>query len=113
MKRYRKAGFWQEFTVDTWILCSALMLVGVGLLMVTSSSMAISSREFGSPFYFLWRQSIHFILGLMLALAAVRVNLSWWQRNSTIWLVAAILLLILVLVPGIGRHVNGSVRWIY
>lgn len=113
MKRYRKAGFWQEFNVDTWILCSALMLVGVGLLMVTSSSMAISGREFGSPFYFLWRQSIHFILGLMLALAAVRVNLSWWQRTSTIWLAAAIFLLILVLIPGIGRHVNGSVRWIY
>ena len=113
MKRYRKAGFWQEFTVDPWLLCSALMLIGLGLLMVTSSSMAISGREFGSPFHFLWRQLIHFALGLGLAFVAVRVNLSWWQRTSVVWLVAAIFLLMLVLVPGIGRHVNGSVRWIY
>lgn len=113
MKRYRKAGFWQEFTVDSWVLCSALMLIGVGLLMVTSSSMAISGREFGSPFHFLWRQLIHFGLGFILAFMVVRIDLDWWQRTSVMWLVMAILLLMLVLVPGIGRHVNGSVRWIF
>lgn len=113
MKRYRKAGFWQEFTVDSWILCSALMLIGIGLLMVTSSSMAISSREYGTPFHFLWRQLIHFALGIAIAYGVIRVNLDWWQRTSVIWLIVAIFLLMLVLVPGIGRHVNGSVRWIY
>jgi len=112
MKRYRKAGFWQEFTVDTWIFCSALLLVGVGLLMVTSSSMAISGREFGSPFHFLWRQLIHFALGIILAFGLIRINLEWWQRTAEIWLVIALFLLMVVLIPGIGRHVNGSVRWI-
>jgi cell division protein FtsW len=113
MKRYRKAGFWQEFTVDSWILCSALLLIGVGLLMVTSSSMAISGREFGSPFHFLWRQLIHFVLGIVLAFFVVRIDLKWWQRTSVIWLVVGIVLLMVVLIPGIGRHVNGSVRWIF
>jgi hypothetical protein len=49
MKRYRKAGFWQEFTVDTWIFCSALLLVGVGLLMVTSSSMVFMRSMLSGP----------------------------------------------------------------
>ncbi len=112
MRRYRRSGFWQEFTLDSWILCSALLLVGLGLLMVTSASMAVSGREFDAPFHFLWRQLIHFCLGIFLAFIAVRVNLEWWQRTSVIWLVVGIVLLALVLVPGIGRHVNGSIRWI-
>lgn len=113
MRRYRKAGFFSEFTLDTWILCSALLLIGMGLLMVASSSMAISGRQFGAPFHFLWRQLIHFGIGFALALALVRVDLAWWQRNSVNCLIVAVVLLILVLVPGIGRHINGSVRWIY
>jgi cell division protein FtsW len=113
MKRYRKAGFWQEFTLDPWILCSALLLIGIGLLMVTSSSMAISGRQFGDPFHFLWRQLIHFAIGIVFALGVMRVNLEWWQRNSVYCLMIAIGLLVLVLVPGIGRHINGSVRWIF
>ncbi len=107
------AGFWQDFTLDIPIFCSAVLLLGVGLLMVTSASMVISEQQFGTPFHFLLRQLIHICIGIVLSLFALRIDLNQWQRSGFVWLGFSIVLLVLVLVPGIGRHVNGSVRWIY
>ncbi|MDQ2993800.1 MAG: putative lipid II flippase FtsW [Pseudomonadota bacterium] len=106
-------GFWHDFTLDIPMFCSALLLLGLGLLMVTSSSMVISEQQFGTPFHFLLRQLIHVGIGIALSLVAIRVDISTWQRTSVLWLFLSIILLVLVLIPGIGRHVNGSVRWIY
>jgi len=106
-------GFWRDFTLDIPIFCSAVLLLGVGLLMVTSASMVISEQQFGTPFHFLVRQLIHVGIGVVLSLFALRIDLNQWQRSGFIWLGFSIALLVLVLVPGIGRHVNGSVRWIY
>ncbi len=94
------------------LLLSAGCLFCIGLVMVASASMGVAEASFGHPFYFFMRHGIYLLIGLALGAFASRVPVAAWQRMSWLLLFAAFLLLIVVLVPGLGRRVNGSMRWI-
>lgn len=98
--------------VDTWLLFSALSLVVIGFLMITSASMDIASAKYGSPFYHGLRHLMYIGLGALAALVVYRIPIKFWQQTGPWWLLVAFVLLIAVLIPGIGREVNGSSRWI-
>ncbi|MES2917795.1 MAG: putative lipid II flippase FtsW [Pseudomonadota bacterium] len=102
----------QGVTSRHLLLVSAGMLFGIGLVMVASASMGVAEAEFGSPFYFFKRHLVYMLLGLMTAAVALRIPVETYTRLRWWLLGAAILLLLAVLVPGIGRRVNGSMRWI-
>ncbi|HTT09145.1 MAG TPA: putative lipid II flippase FtsW [Gammaproteobacteria bacterium] len=97
---------------DPWILGTAVMLVAIGLVMMTSASITLADKNYGDPFYFLRRQMIALGIGVALALWAMHVPLHFLQRVSSGFLLLGILVLFLVLIPGIGREVNGSLRWL-
>lgn len=97
---------------DPWLLVSTLLLLVLGLLMVTSASMPIADRQLGQPFYFLIRQGIYVGLGLMLGTLILLLPLQIWYRLRAVLLLTTLVLLSLVLIPGIGKEVNGSMRWI-
>lgn len=97
---------------DAQLVIAVLALMAIGLVMVASSSISIASRELGDPFYYFWRQGIYVALGITAMFTATRIPLRAWQVASPILLAACALLLILVFVPGIGREVNGSTRWV-
>ncbi|MBL8249619.1 MAG: putative lipid II flippase FtsW [Candidatus Competibacter sp.] len=97
---------------DPWVLIPALLLLALGLLMVASASMPTADAKTGQPFYFLFRQSAYVGVGLLAASMVFQIPLARWRRASPLLLLAAIVLLALVLVPGIGKEVNGSMRWI-
>lgn len=97
---------------DPWVLVPALLLLALGLLMVASASMPIAERQTGQPFYFLLRQGAFAGLGLLATGVVFQIPMARWRRASPLLLLAAIGLLVLVLVPGIGKEVNGSRRWI-
>ena len=97
---------------DPWILIAGLLLLALGLLMVTSASMPMADRQTGQPFYFLIRQGAFVLIGLLAAGLVFQVPLTRWRRLGPMLLVAAMGLLVLVLIPGIGKEVNGSMRWI-
>lgn len=97
---------------DRWILVSTLALLTIGLLMVASASMVISDRQYGYPFHYLIRQSVYLVLGLVLAWVVTKIPIKFWKKYSGYLLVLSFLLLLAVLVPGIGKIVNGSRRWI-
>lgn len=92
------------------ILTGALLCLG--LVMVHSAGMVTADQRFGSPNYFLIRHAIHLMLGCF-TLAVLSV---WdYHRLTKHWrwlLLAALILLILVLIPGIGTKLNGARRWI-
>lgn len=96
---------------DMWLITVSLLLIGLGMVMVASSSMAIAERQFGEPLYYFWRQFFAVSIGLSLAVICLNVPLSMWQFLSAPMLGIGVLLLILVLIPGLGREVNGSTRW--
>lgn len=100
------------FHVDWILLLAALTLVVLGLLMVTSASMVISDQQYNYPFHYLTRQLIFLSLGVGVAWVMTQIPSAWWQRLSGYLLILSLLALIMVLIPGIGRVVNGSRRWI-
>jgi cell division protein FtsW len=93
----------------------ALLLLALGLVMVYSSSIAMAeaSKHTGyRPWYFLARHGAFLAVGLLAAAVAFQVPMKAWQRLAPYLFVAGAVLLVLVLVPGIGKSVNGSRRWL-
>lgn len=97
---------------DVQLAGAALALLGLGLIMVASASMSTAERAHGAPFHYFGKQVAFVCIGLLAAWAALRLPLRAWQRASVGLLLLALVLLALVLVPGIGREANGSMRWL-
>ncbi len=97
---------------DKWLMMSVMGLLIIGLMMVASSSVMVSTKYFHQPFHFLIRQIAYLSAGLLLAVILLRVDTAFWQRISAPLLLGCLFLLILVLIPGVGRLVNGSRRWL-
>ena len=97
---------------DYWLLVAALFLAGFGLVMVASASMSIAAKEAGDPLFYFWRQAVYLGFALLLGSIAVVVGTPGWRRAGPLLLIFGIVLLALALVPGVGREVNGSSRWI-
>ena len=104
--RERMPFAWDAVTLG---LTAALLLVG--LIMVTSASMSIAAKDLGDPFYFLERQFLFSLVGVLCAWMITRVPAQFWDRYSLALLLFGLLLLLLVLVPGLGATVNGARRW--
>src|SRR5690606_8324639 len=94
------------------LLIVTLMLLGIGLVMMTSASMDIGSSLANDPLYFFKRQAFFIVVGLVLMLAVMGIDMRVWYRISPWLLLVASCLLALVLIPGLGTVVNGSARWI-
>ena len=98
--------------LDFPLLAGCLGLLGLGLVMIASASSEVAAAQTGSPLYHMIRHLIYMVIGLGAAGVVLMVPMSIWQRYGWIMLLAAFALLVLVLVPGIGREVNGARRWI-
>ncbi len=97
---------------DGMLVVCALLLLGLGLVMVASASISIAERQTGEPFYFLYRQGAFVAVGVLIGTAVLRMPLVFWERVGPIALILAMGLLIALFLPGVGRTVNGSTRWI-
>lgn len=97
---------------DRWLLILIATLLTFGLLMVASTSIVISEHQYGQPFHFFFHQLFYLILGIAAGIIVVQIKTSYWQQISLALLVLNMGLLFLVLLPGIGRQVNGSMRWL-
>ncbi|MFI4918429.1 MAG: putative lipid II flippase FtsW [Legionellales bacterium] len=97
---------------DKWLIGVVLGLLIIGLMMVASSSVMISEKYFHQPFHFLIKQACYLVVGLMVAFVVIRTDSGLWQRISMPLLVLCLFLLLIVLIPGIGRSINGSRRWL-
>jgi len=97
---------------DLWLLGVILGLAAFGLIMVGSASIAYADRLYGNPFHYLLRQGVFMLAALAIGYSVLRMPLAWWEQSSMALLVFALFLLLVVLIPGIGREINGASRWI-
>ncbi|MGA1740115.1 MAG: putative lipid II flippase FtsW, partial [Methylophilaceae bacterium] len=100
---------------DPFLLWIIILLSGVGLVMVYSSSIDVAALKQISKYqnyYYLLRHSIYLTISIFCGLIAFLIPINFWQKFASTFFVIGILLLIAVLVPGIGKTVNGSQRWI-
>ena len=98
--------------LDGQILLIFGLLTLVGLIMVTSASIGVADAQLNDPFYYGKRQFLRLLLGVMLVWIGYRIPTTVWKNNGMLLMLCSILLLALVLIPGVGRTVNGSTRWL-
>jgi len=106
---------WQRITgqrLDLALLLPAIALALIGYVMITSASMDVVAVKFNDPFYQSKRQLLFMVLGVASLLVCLMIPVDVWHKQSPWLLLLAVLLLIAVLIPGLGRSVNGSTRWI-
>ena len=108
--RRRRLGRLPE--IDWALLFCVLLLLGFGFVMVSSASMSIADRMFGAPFHFVTRHALALGIALSAGTLVFLVPIEWWEKSGTTLFFIGLVLLVLVLVPGIGRTVNGATRWI-
>jgi cell division protein FtsW len=102
-------------TFDTTLAWSALLLLAIGLVMVYSSSIATAEAMVFTgyrPWYFLARHAVFVAVGIVAAFVAFQIPLKAWQRLAPYLFIGGALLLVAVLVPGLGKSVNGARRWL-
>ena len=100
---------------DTGVLWAALLLLTFGAVMVYSSSIAIAeASKFtgGNPAYFLQRHLLFLAAGAVAGMLAFQVPVRVWQQVAPWLFMLGVVLLAALLVPGLGREVNGARRWL-
>lgn len=102
----------RRFDMDMPLLVGALCLLGLGVVMVTSSSMEVAAGQLGNPLYYMIRQVLYLVIGLASLLVVLSIPVALWEQFRFPLLFLGFALLVAVLIPGIGREVNGSWRWI-
>lgn len=100
---------------DQGLLWVVLCLLGIGLVMVYSASIAIAEADKGvghNSSYYLVHQAIFMLVAVSAAFVAFNVPIAWWQKMAPYLFLIGLALLVLVLIPGIGLKAGGSRRWL-
>lgn len=102
---------WYE-SLDKELITIVFLLMGLGYIVMASASVAIGEKLYENPAHFMQRQLMYMALGLVLGLMIYQIRLQFWRGLGLAFLPVILFLLIVVLIPGIGKEVNGSRRWI-
>lgn len=105
IKRARKTG-------DFVIVLLTLALTVFGVIMVFSASYYSALSKTGNAYYYLIRDAIWAVAGLILMFCLSRINYKTYRKWAFPILVISIVLLVAVKIPGVGIEVNGATRWI-
>jgi len=97
---------------DPWLVLCAACLMLTGFIMISSASLEVATRNNGTPYFYMLRQGIFMLMALVGGLIVWRIPISFWEQKGHWWMIGAAVLLVLVLIPGVGRGVNGSHRWL-
>lgn len=101
-----------EYRYDPVILISVIFLVGLGLVMVFSSSAAIAYQKFNDPYYFLKRQIVWIMIGGLLMAFFMLMDYHFLQKATYPALAITLFFLIIVLFPQFGKKIGGAQRWL-
>lgn len=103
----------QKAYFDSWLLLAVVSLLGLGLVMVTSSSVTLAQNQGLSFLRYANHQILALGIGIALTLVVTYIPIGFWQKISAPLLLINIFFLIFLLIPGVSRQINGSVRWIF
>ncbi len=100
---------------DQTMVAVVVALLAFGLVMVFSASVALPDNPKFANYaqgYFLQRHAMSLVIALVTALAVVQVPINFWEKTAPLIFVIALALLVIVLLPFVGKVVNFSRRWI-
>lgn len=99
------------YDYDPILLISVLLLLGIGLVAVYSASSILAEARFGDHYFYLKRQAVFCLFGILLMIAAKNINYLVYWKLVYVFLGLSLLLLVLLLIPGLGFKVGGAQRW--
>jgi cell division protein FtsW len=100
---------------DQAMVWVTMLLLLIGLVMVYSASINLSETKKykdASSHYFLLRQSVYIVIGLVVGLLAFRIRIEQWEKLAPYLFLGALFLMIVVLIPGLSKDAGGARRWI-
>jgi cell division protein FtsW len=97
---------------DVWMLISIFLILAIGLVMVYSASAVLAFHDFGDKYYYLKRQLIFAVLGIVALFFTMNVDYRVWKKWATPALLVCFALLVAVLIPGIGAVRGGARSWL-
>lgn len=97
---------------DTMLVVTAVALLLVGLVAISSASVEYADFHYQNPWYHAQRHMIYLLVAVTGAAIVYSIKTEFWLSTGWAWLFIALALLILVLIPGVGKEVNGSQRWL-
>ena len=112
MAKKRHSTATESFHVDWLLFVVTLALIGLGYVMMVSSSLHLGLKSTGNSFHYPIRQLIHIIVGFIGAFMTISIPMKFWEKYGALLFLLGLLLLIMVLIPGLGIKVNGSTRWL-
>ena len=102
----------KRFYLDTVLLSACMGILVLGYIMVASASLHLGEKLANDSFYFPKHQLVHVFMGLGAAVFVASRPLAFWEKHSKPLFFFGLFLLVLVLIPGLGKTVNGSARWL-
>jgi len=100
-----------HYDYDPVILIAVILLIAIGLVAVYSASSILAEERYGDHYYYLRKQIVFCLFGLLLMMLATYVNYLFYRRFVYFFLGLGLILLVLLLVPGLGYKVGGAQRW--
>lgn len=97
---------------DKALVFAGIALMIIGYLMVSSASLHLGAKLTGNLLHYPLRQLIHIALGLIVGFMVYLIPMAVWEKTGPALFVIGLILLVIVLIPGLGIKVNGSMRWL-
>jgi cell division protein FtsW len=94
------------------LIYTVVVLITIGLIMVASASIDFAAANYQDPWFFVRRQIIYLLLALVGSLFMLAVPTIFWRKYGWMLFLVSIFFLLIVLIPGVGKRVNGSQRWL-
>lgn len=107
----KKTVFRVRGGIDKKFLLIVILLVCFGTIMVFSAGFVYAGKRFGDSFYFIKRQLIYAAIGIGVMILLANIDYALLKRFALPIFAVSYILLIIILIPGIGRTFNGATRW--
>ncbi|HNP64494.1 MAG TPA: putative lipid II flippase FtsW [Woeseiaceae bacterium] len=101
-----------ELQIDPVMLGLVMALLMGGFVILASASISISDNVTNNPFFYIQRQLLAAAIGAGAGFVCLFVPMQVWKSLGPVMLLLGLVLLMVVLIPGVGREVNGSTRWV-
>jgi len=94
------------------LVFTTVVLISIGLVAIASASIDFAVENFNDPWYFVRRHIIYLFLGFSASCVMLLIPTTFWKKYGWMLFFVAVFFLVIVLIPGVGRRVNGSQRWL-
>jgi cell division protein FtsW len=102
----------EDRTPDIILLLVTLILVTVGTAMIYSSSSILAQQKFNDGQYFIKKQLIFVVLGLISMVILTKIDYTTWKKAAYPGIILSLIMLVLLFIPDVGLKRGGATRWL-